>query len=76
MSLNILKPSDFIPDWPTVSAMVLRREEASKRIPRCPECASEQVQLASWFTDQLQYKCRKCKHKFEMPFIWTKDKHD
>jgi transposase-like protein len=68
MTLNILKPSDFVPDWPTVLFMAHRREIVEKNIPRCTECASEQVQLVSWYTDQLRYKCRRCKHKFEMQF--------
>ncbi|UGO50105.1 putative thioredoxin [Morganella phage vB_MmoM_Rgz1] len=73
MNLNVLKPTDYIPNWPEVITMVQRREDVSKRIPRCPECASEQVQLVSWYTDQLQCKCRCCNHKFDIQFVRPKD---
>ena len=54
-----------VPDWDTVMAIVRRRERASKRVPNCPECGTEQVQLVHWQTSNLRYKCRHCKHKFE-----------
>lgn len=54
-----------VPDWDMVMAMVRRRERASKRVPNCPECGTEQVQLVHWQTSTLRYKCRHCKHKFE-----------
>lgn len=54
-----------VPDWDMVMAMVRRRERASKSVPNCPECGTEQVQLVHWQTSNLRYKCRHCKHKFE-----------
>lgn len=54
-----------VPDWDMVMAMVRRRERASKSVPTCPECGTEQVQLVHWQTSNLRYKCRHCKHKFE-----------
>ncbi|MGL5016453.1 MAG: hypothetical protein ACRC6V_19575 [Bacteroidales bacterium] len=41
------------------------RREALKRLDRvCPACKSEQVQLISWYTDDLKLRCRRCKHNF------------
>ena len=54
-----------VTDWDMVMTMVRRRERASKRVPNCPECGTEQVQLVHWQTSTLRYKCRHCKHKFE-----------
>lgn len=57
---------DYSPvNWDAVIAMVRRREQASKNVPNCPECGTEQVQLVHWQTSNLRYKCRHCKHKFE-----------
>ncbi|AIZ01871.1 hypothetical protein VR5_084 [Escherichia phage vb_EcoM-VR5] len=57
---------DYSPvNWDAVMAMVSRREQASKNVPNCPECGTEQVQLVHWQTSNLRYKCRHCKHKFE-----------
>lgn len=57
---------DYSPvNWDAVMAMVARREQASKDVPNCPECGTEQVQLVHWQTSNLRYKCRHCKHKFE-----------
>lgn len=57
---------DYSPvNWDVVMAMVARREQASKKVPNCPECGTEQVQLVHWQTSNLRYKCRHCKHKFE-----------
>lgn len=57
---------DYSPvNWDVVMAMVARREQASKNVPNCPECGTEQVQLVHWQTSNLRYKCRHCKHKFE-----------
>lgn len=43
------------------------RREALKRLDRiCPACKSEQVQLISWYTDDLKLRCRRCKHNFEV----------
>lgn len=57
---------DYSPvNWDAVMAMVARREQASKNVPNCPECGTEQVQLVHWQTSNLRYKCRHCKHKFE-----------
>lgn len=54
-----------IPDWNAIIKIVERREKASKNVPNCPECGTEQVQLVHWQTSNLRYKCRHCKHKFE-----------
>ena len=54
-----------IPDWNAIIKIVERREQASKNVPNCPECGTEQVQLVHWQTSNLRYKCRHCKHKFE-----------
>ena len=57
---------DYSPvNWDAVTAMVHRREQASKNVPNCPECGTEQVQLVHWQTSNLRYKCRHCKHRFE-----------
>ena len=57
---------DYSPvNWDAVIAMVRRREQASKNVPNCPECGTEQVQLVHWQTSNLCYKCRHCKHRFE-----------
>lgn len=43
------------------------RREAVKRLDRtCPSCGSEQVQLVSWYTDDIKLRCRKCKFGFEV----------
>ncbi|AEN93764.1 conserved hypothetical protein [Escherichia phage Bp7] len=52
-------------NWDAVMAMVARREQASKNVPNCPKCGTEQVQLVQWRHNPLQYKCRHCKHRFE-----------
>lgn len=52
-------------NWDSVMAMVERRERASKNVPNCPECGTEQVQLVYWQTSNLRYKCRHCKHRFD-----------
>ncbi|AWD91589.1 hypothetical protein [Escherichia phage ECP2301] len=52
------------PAWDAIMAMVERRERASKNVPNCPECGTEQVQLINWRKPELEYKCRHCKHKF------------
>ena len=36
------------PAWDAIMAMVERRERASKNVPNCPECGTEQVQLINW----------------------------
>lgn len=54
-----------IPDWNAIIKIVERREKASKNVPNCPMCGTEQVQLVQWRHNPLQYKCRMCKHKFE-----------
>jgi len=53
------------PAWDAIMAMVKRRERASKNVPNCPECGTEQVQLVHWQTSNLRYKCRHCKHRFD-----------
>lgn len=35
------------------------------RAPRCPECNTDQVQLIAGMEKPAQWKCRRCKHKFE-----------
>lgn len=57
--------SQDIPDWNAIIKIVERREKASKNVPNCPMCGTEQVQLVQWRHNPLQYKCRQCKHKFE-----------
>lgn len=57
--------SQDIPDWNAIIKIVERREKASKNVPNCPMCGTEQVQLIQWRHNPLQYKCRMCKHKFE-----------
>lgn len=57
--------SQDIPDWNAIIKIVERREKASKNVPNCPMCGTEQVQLVQWRHNPLQYKCRMCKHKFE-----------
>ncbi|URY16070.1 thioredoxin [Shigella phage ESh36] len=52
-------------NWDSVMVMVERRERASKNVPNCPECGTEQVQLVHWQTSNLRYKCRHCKHRFD-----------
>ena len=47
-----------------------RREQLGKRMNEqkleCPECNTRQVQLIGYIeTYPAQWKCRKCKHKFE-----------
>ncbi|XAO17363.1 thioredoxin [Escherichia phage FL33] len=58
---------DYSPpvNWDSVMVMVERRERASKNVPNCPECGTEQVQLVHWQTSNLRYKCRHCKHRFD-----------
>lgn len=53
------------PAWDAIMVMVERRERASKNVPNCPECGTEQVQLIHWQTSILRYKCRHCKHRFD-----------
>ena len=57
--------AETIPDWNVIIKIVERREKASKNVPNCPECGTEQVQLVHWQTSNLRYKCRHCKHRFE-----------
>ena len=58
---------DYSPpvNWDSVMVMVKHRERASKNVPNCPECGTEQVQLVHWQTSNLRYKCRQCKHRFD-----------
>ncbi|AUM58557.1 hypothetical protein KNT81_gp214 [Proteus phage phiP4-3] len=51
-------------NWEKVEEMVKRREDASKNIPHCPGCGTNQVQLVSWQYKDLKYKCRHCKMTF------------
>ena len=64
--LLIADDLDFKPPaWDAIMAMVSRREQASKNVPNCPKCGTEQVQLIHWQTSNLRYKCRHCKYRFE-----------
>lgn len=45
-----------------------RRAWSVKNVRACPACGTEQIQIISYFTDVFQYKCRKCKHKFEVAY--------
>lgn len=40
--------------------------ERCKSVKECPECKSGQVQLVAWFSQPCKFKCRHCKHKFEV----------
>lgn len=51
--------------WARVLEMADRREAAAKDMPVCEKCGTVQVQLVSWSTPTLAYKCRSCKHRFE-----------
>lgn len=46
--------------------MVERREMVMRMRPLCPSCRSEQVQLVIWRRWPVVFKCRRCKHQFEM----------
>lgn len=35
---------------------------------QCEDCQSMQVQIISYLSGDPQYKCRKCKHTFTLPF--------
>lgn len=41
-----------------------RRETLSRLAPRCPACATEQVQLVDYFVAPSEWRCRKCRHRF------------
>ena len=41
-------------------------ESALRAATPCPKCGDEQVQLVDWSTSPSQWKCRVCKHKFEI----------
>ncbi|MFS1426499.1 hypothetical protein LMH73_004800 [Vibrio splendidus] len=35
---------------------------------QCKQCLTMQVQIISYLEGDPGYKCRKCKHKFTLPF--------
>lgn len=43
-----------------------RRMRLGKAMPLCPKCNHEQVQLTDWFGPVAKWKCRICKHRFEL----------
>ncbi|MGL5014500.1 MAG: hypothetical protein ACRC6V_09460 [Bacteroidales bacterium] len=51
-------------EWLLIPESVERRERIGKMQPHCPECDTQQVQIFNWYTDNVQMKCRHCKHKF------------
>lgn len=36
---------------------------------QCKECGTFQVQLVSYLEGDPKYKCRRCKHKFTLPYV-------
>lgn len=46
--------------------MVFRRKWSRANVKSCPSCQGSQLQLYFWYTDDLKFKCRTCKHKFEI----------
>lgn len=53
-------------DYSAMLEMVERREQAAKTLTPCPKCESVQVQLVDWYSAELKFKCRHCKH------VWHK----
>lgn len=58
------KDEDIIYD--KMMELVNRREKACKLRPVCPKCQTEQVQIIDWYTAKVKFKCRHCKHRFEL----------
>lgn len=44
-----------------------------KKYPQtnCEKCGTSQVQIINYLVGDPEYKCRKCKHKFTLPFSDT-----
>ena len=47
-----------------------RRKHADGLSTACGKCLSQQVQLVSWLTDDVKFKCRKCKHCWVVHSKW------
>lgn len=45
--------------------LIDRREFVCRNVPRCPKCHDVQVQVTAYVDQPAQWKCRKCKHRFE-----------
>lgn len=48
------------------NAILDRREALGRLQPKCPACNHEQVQLVNDYKVPAQWKCRICKHPFEL----------
>jgi len=54
------------PEGMALMELVMRRDAASKLQPLCPKCGTEQVQLLGWVQWPVLFRCRHCKHKFNV----------
>jgi len=54
------------PEGVVIMDLVLRRDKASKLSPLCPKCGTEQVQLLGWAQWPVLFRCRHCKHMFNV----------
>ena len=52
-------------DLDKAAVMMNRRMWAKENVRGCPSCGTEQIQLTSWVTNILKFKCRHCKFKWE-----------
>lgn len=47
-----------------------RRKSAERKASCCDNCGSSQVQLISWLSDDIKFKCRKCKTSWIIHDKW------
>ena len=49
-----------------IEIAVAMQDAAIRATTPCPKCGDVQVQLVDWSTTPTKWKCRVCKHKFEI----------
>lgn len=64
MEIETLSEEEFDKIMSNALKLSNRRISLSKKVPKCPSCKDEQVQLVEYNVSPAQWKCRKCKHKF------------
>ena len=49
-----------------INAQIDRREALGRLQPICGNCGTRQVQLRFWCDVPAQWRCRECRHEWEM----------
>jgi transcription elongation factor Elf1 len=49
-----------------IEIAIALQDAAREATTPCPKCGDVQVQLVDWSTTPTKWKCRVCKHKFEI----------